>query len=168
MLGSRVKNLVDARVLDDTRSLFGRRPEETNGSTSGDREAEAVLVIHGPSTHPDVGRDRKLLTGLAAFLYAVDIFLAGFAYWLQPPSTAVTAELIVGVVFGVLGLLALRKQSWIGLGIVQIGYAIQFVVGLMMVTMVVELARLFVIIVLYFAVEALIDRSYHQWFVPFY
>ena len=168
MLGNRVKNWVVARVLDDTRSLFGRRPEETSGGSTGDRESEAVLVIHGPSAHPDLVRDRTLLTGLVCVLYVVDVFLVGLDWWVRPPSPGSTAGFVLGVVIALAGLLAVRRQRWTLLGIVQVAYAIQFVVGLMMITMAVELARLIVMVVLYFAVQALIERSSHQWFAPFF
>jgi hypothetical protein len=171
MLGSRVTELVGTRVLADARSLYGRRPGEGgavgDGAAGADAEREAVLVIHGPSTHPDAVRVRRALGRLLLFALAADCLLMGYDAWTRPLTALHTVAFTLVTVRAAVGGWATLRQQLLVLALVQVAVAVQFVVGLTMVVAPVHIARLLLLVALYVALDAYRDRCGHRWFIPF-
>ena len=168
MLGSRVSGLVEARVLADGRSLFGRRPEETGGSESAaERDHLMVLAIHGPVTHAKSVRQRVMLGRGILFLFLADCLLMGYNYWTQPTSALHTAAFALALLAAAVGAFAVVRRYLVVLVAVQCTYAVQFIIGLMLISSAVQVARLVVIAGLYVALETYRRQIGHRWFIPF-
>ena len=167
MIGSRLSRLVGSHVLADGRSLFGRRPEEIPDGSGVDWDRMPTLVMHGPSMHADAQRTRQTLGRAIVVLLATDILLLGYDYWTRPRAPLHTAAFALATLAALVGAWATWKRYLLLLLAVQCTYAIQFFVGLMMVTARVQLARLTLLVLLYFLIESFRLQSDYTWFIPF-
>ena len=174
MLGNRVTDLAASRVLVDGRSLFGRRGDgggngdDAGGAGGGDgRDRYSALVIHGASTNARAVRQRVLLGRLVLVGLAVDSLLMGYDYWTRPPAALHTVAFTLAILAAGTGAWALVRHQLVLLHFAQCTYAVQFIVGLLMISAPVQIARLSLMVLLYFALETYRDESEHRWFVPY-